>query len=257
MMPQYGIFILTLCSLLSWFGVAHAAPTEERLARAKFDEGIALSDGGRWVEALEAFRESDRLKPAVSVRFNIAATLRALGRYVEAKDVAQKILEDADKLQPKPKLRAQAQALIDEVSAKIGRVSLSVVPRQARVEVDGTPVEQPGKPLEVDPGRHVFVVRAPGHETTTVTHDVSSGSSQLALTAPKLPAPSPTPAPAPPAEEEEPLHQKWWLWTTVAGITVAAAVVVVVVVVTLPEDPVAATPPSTTVPSPYPVLLRF
>ena len=93
------------------------------------------------------------------------------------------------------------------------------------MEVDGTPVEQPGKPLEVDPGRHVFVVRAPGHETTTVTHDVPSGSSQLALTAPTLPPPAPTAAPAPLAEEEEPLHQKWWLWTTVAGITVAAAVV--------------------------------
>lgn len=256
-MPRHGIFILALCSLLSWFGVAHAGPAEDRQARAKFDEGLALSDAGRWAEALEAFRESDRIKPAVSVRFNIAATLRALGRYVEAKDTAQKILADADQLKPKPKLRAQAQALIEEVSAKIGRVSLSIVPRQARVEVDGTPVERPGEPLEVDPGRHVFVVRAPGHETTTVTQDVPSGSSQLALTAPTLPPPAPAPAPAPKVEEEEPLHQKWWLWTTIAGVVVAGAVVAVVVVVTLPEDPAAPTPPTTTVPNPYPVLVRF
>jgi hypothetical protein len=256
-MPRYGIVILALCSLLSWLGVAHAGPAEERLARAKFDEGLALSDAGRWAEALEAFRESDRIKPAVSVRFNIAATLRALGRYVEARDTAQKILDDADKLQPKPKLRAQAQALIDEVSAKIGRVSLSVVPRKARVEVDGTPVEQTGKPVEVDPGRHVFVVRAPGHETTTVTQDVPSGASQLALTAPQLPPPTPAAKPTPAVEEEEPLHQKWWLWTTVAGIAVAGAVVAVVVVVTLPEDPAAPAPPSTTVPTPFPVVLRF
>jgi hypothetical protein len=238
-------------------GTAYAGPTEDRLARAKFDEGLALSDAGRWVEALEAFRESDRLKPAVSVRYNIAATLRALGRYVEAKRAARHILEGSDRLQPKPKLREQTEELLTEVSAKIGRLELSLRPDTARVEIDGAPVDlRPGEPIEVDPGRHVFVVKAPGHETTTVTHDVPSGESGLTITAPKLP-PAPVTARPGPTEEEEPIHEKWWLWTTVVGGAAVAAVVIAVVVVTLPEDPVAPTPPATTIGNPIPVILRF
>jgi hypothetical protein len=232
---------------------AWAGPAEDKAARAKFDEGISLSDAGRWSEALEAFRESDKIKPAASARYNIAATLRALGRYVEAKQVGQSVLDDADTLKPKPKTLEQVRALLDEVNAKIAHVEVVVRPAAARVEIDGVALEHTaGERVDVDPGRHVFIVRADGYDTTTVTREIPSGDSRLELGAPKKVV-------APPPEEEEgtPAYASPWLWTGV-GVGVAAVVVVVVVVtVVLPEDEVAAEPPPSTVGHPIPVIWRF
>jgi hypothetical protein len=231
---------------------AWAGPAEDKQARAKFDEGITLSDAGRWAEALEAFRESDRLKPAASARYNIAATLRALGRYVEAKRVAQSILDERATLKPKGKTVQETRAMLEEINAKIAHVDLAVTPEDAEVQVDGSALERvAGERVDLDPGKHVFVVEAEGHDTTTVTREIPSGDSRLVLVAPKK-APPP-----PPEEEETPVYATWWLWTGVGAAVAATAAIVVVVVVTLPEDAAAPEPPPSTVGHPIPVIWRF
>jgi hypothetical protein len=215
-----------------------------RQAKAAFEEGLALSDEGKWADALAAFQRSDALVPSPTVRFNIAASLRALGRYVAAKHVLQGILEDADaagtqpaKAPIKPALRTEVARLLDQVKEKIVAARLRADPADAAIEVDGAPLQvTTGGDAELDPGRHVFVIRAPGHETTTVTKEVSRADATVTLTA------APTVAPQAPATD--PVYKRWWFWT-VAGVVVAGAAATVVAIELQPRAAAAPPPPNT------------
>jgi hypothetical protein len=133
-------------------------------------------------------------------------------------------------------------------------VTLNRSPTDAEVQIDGTPVApQPDGRVELDPGKHVFVISAKGHQTVTVTK-VLEGDSELALTAPKLAVAGPV---APPPPPPDPFYKRGWFWGTV-GATVAAgvAIAVVVVVATRPEESPSTAPRSTTG-QVYPVGVRF
>ncbi|TKD06325.1 tetratricopeptide repeat protein [Polyangium fumosum] len=236
-------------------GAGPAKPTpEQRQARALFDQGLALSDEGKWTEALEAFRKSDDISPSTSVRFNIAASLRALGRYVEARDTLDAAVTDAEirKVPIKPSLKTEIDKLREEVSGKIIRIELQTSPANADVTVDGMPIKlaTDGR-AEIDPGKHVFVIGAKGHDTTTVTKTVSQGDTSLTLTAPRAAA---VEAPKP---KDPPFYKRPWFWGTVGAVVVGAAAVTTIVLVTNPETPTTAGPPPSTVDRVFPALVRF
>ncbi|UQA55957.1 tetratricopeptide repeat protein [Polyangium aurulentum] len=226
---------LLACSLGTESALAQPKKSspEEKQARALFDEGITLSDDGKWAEALEAFQKSDALVHSASARFNIAATQRALGRYVEAKRTLEKIIADSDSnTQPlKPGLRKDVDRLLGEVQAKVVHVRLSKSPTDAEVQIDGTPTEPgPDGRVELDPGKHVFVISANGHQTATVTK-VLEGDTDVALTAPKV-------AVAPPPPPPDPLYKRGWFWGVVGGAVAVGAAVAVTVVATRSDGPV-------------------
>jgi len=235
---------------------AHAAgkPTpEQREARALFDQGLALSDEGRWAEALEAFRKSDALVPSISVRFNIAASQRALGKYVDARATIDKAVSDAEvqKTPIKPGLKAEMDKLRGEVDEKIVRIELKTSPASADVSVDGGPVHTtPEGSVELDPGRHVFVIRAEGYDTTTVTKTLGSEDKTLALTAPKTVV-------VPPPPKESPFYKRPWFWGTVGAVVAAGVAVSVIVVVTGGETQTGAPPPPSTLDRVIPAAVRF
>ena len=59
-------------------------------------------------------------------------------------------------------------------------IEIRTVPKKAKLEVDGAaPTPLPDGRLELDPGKHVFVVRAEGHETTTVGRTLSADDVEL------------------------------------------------------------------------------
>jgi tetratricopeptide (TPR) repeat protein len=250
---------LLACSLGTETALAQskkASPAEQQQARALFEKGIELSDEGKWAEALETFQKSDELVSIPKVRLNIAFTQRALGRYVDAKHTLEQIIIDSEtnKVPIKPALKKQIDELLGEVQAKVVRVTLNRSPTDAEVQIDGTPVApQPDGRVELDPGKHVFVISAKGHQTVTVTK-VLEGDSELALTAPKLAVAGPV---APPPPPPDPFYKRGWFWGTV-GATVAAgvAITVVVVVATRPEE-TASTAPRNTTGFVIPVGMRF
>jgi len=244
-----AVAVLLLVGLVPRLAAAET-PTERR-AHAKFDEGLALSDEGKWSEALDAFRESDALVANASARLNIATTLRALGRYVEAKHMARSILKQATELKLKPKLRPEVEKLLADVSAKVLSLNVDVQPPDAEVEVDGSPLQaDPQGDTELDPGRHVFVVRAPGHDTTTVTRELSASDVRIELVAPRTPVVTTEP-------EDSPIYEQWWLWTSIGGGLAVTAAVIGIVVATRPEDIPGAAPPSSTIGHVIPVAIEF
>ncbi len=248
---------LLACSLGAGSAAAQpkkATPAEQQQARALFEEGIGLSDDGKWAEALEIFQKSDAIVHSAAVRFNIAATQRALGHYVDAKRTLTQLIADgeAKTLTVKPALRKDIDKLLGEVQAKVVHVSLRKSPTDAEVQIDGSAAEpQPDGRVELDPGKHIFVISAEGHQTVTVTK-VLEGDAEVALTAPKVIAAAPPPPPPPP----DPFYKRGWFWGAVGATVAAGAAVAVIVVVTRPsEGPVSA--PASTVDNVTPAVVRW
>lgn len=232
-----------------------ATPAEQQQARTLFDEGIGLSDDGKWAEALEVFQKSDAIVHSATVRFNIAVTQRALGRYIDAKHTLAQIIADSESnvLPVKPALRKDVDKLLGEVQAKIVHASLRKSPADAEVQIDGGPAElQPDGRVELDPGKHIFVISAPGHQTITVTK-VLEGDAEVALTAPKV-AVAPLPPPPPPPD---PFYKRGWFWGAVGATVAVGAAVTVIVVVTRPSEGPVSTPPPSTVDNVIPAFVRF
>lgn len=244
--PRLRWFVLApLCALLLGQTPAIAAggklSPEEQEARALFDQGLALSDESRWSEALDAFKKSDKLVHSASVRFNMAVTLRALGRFVEAKRIAEELLaRGVDDKPLKPALQKDVEKLRDEVAPKIVHVELRRNPADGSVEIDGTLfiVAADGR-VELDPGKHVFIMRKEGYETVTVAQSVAGPEAVVVLTAPKI---NIAPPPEPP-----PFYKRGWFWGTVGGVVAAGAAIAVVAVVTTADAPAVAAPPPSTV----------
>jgi hypothetical protein len=255
-LSAFVLAVAALATLPASAGAADAKDTTARRAKALFEEGLALSDEGKWSDALSAFQRSDALVSSASARYNVAASLRALGRYVEAEHVLQGILEEAGRSAPgkppsaglKSSLRTEVPALLAEVKKKVVVVTLRVDPPDAVVEADGAPLARIAEVdgAELDPGRHVFVVRAPGYDTTTVTKAISASDATLVLTAPRSSVRT--------SEAADPVYKRWWPWT-IAGVVLAGAGAAIVVVETRPRT--AASPPPNTANLVVPASFRF
>jgi hypothetical protein len=215
---------------------------EENEARALFDQGVALSDEGRWSEALDSFKKSDEIQHSASVRYNMAVTFRALGRYVEAKRIAEDLLiKGVDDKPIKSALQKEVEKLRDSVKPKIVMAVIKRSPADASIEIDGTLhiVGSDGR-IELDPGKHVFALKKEGYDTITVSQTLEGREVDVILTAPKLKIAAPPPP-------ETPFYKKGWFWGTVGGVVAAGAAVAVVVVVTSSDAPAPAGPPPSTV----------
>jgi len=236
----------------SAFGAGGKGSPEERQARALFDQGLALSDEGKWSEALEVFRKSDTLTASANVRYNIAAALRALGKYVEAKRTIDETIAagDAKTLTIKPALKKELEKLRAEVAGKIVHIRFRKSPADADVEVDGSAVSEgaDGR-VGLDPGKHVFVIRKQGYDPTTVNQTLSAGDTEVVLTAPKTKVVE--------VPRNDPFYKKGWFWGTVGGVVAAGAAVTVIVVVTGADKNAGAAPPDSTVGRVIPAALRF
>jgi len=240
--------LAALCAGLSCVTPSFAdtkAPPEVRRAKALFEQGVALSDEGKWTDSLAAFQQSDALVASPTVRYNIAMTLRALGRYVEARSELQRILGSRPL---KPALKKDAEALLAEVRAKIVTVSLTVSPADADIQMDGSPITpSPGGQLDVDPGKHVFVVSARNHDTTTVTQALATSGEALVLTAPLTAVREVRPTP---------FYARPWFLAT-AGVVVASGATVAIIFAARPRDAPPAAPPPATVDRILPAAFRF
>jgi hypothetical protein len=95
--------------------------------------------------------------------------------------------------------------------------------RRAAVALDGVDVGLAPLDLERPPGRYRVTVQKEGYERyeTAVTLRPAERSNLMAKLAPESPG----------------IHERWWFWTTLAGVAASAAVTVYVVTRPEPERP--------------------
>lgn len=177
-------------------------------ARALFAEGIDHVRDNEWGEALAAFNASAELRAHAVTTYNIGACYRATGRYAKARQAFLAALGrhvEHDEL-PMHLLEETRRYLV-ELDGVLGRVPIRVSPASATVTVDGAPLRREvvgpktqlvggvrpagsGEPLAggqglllLDPGAHVILVSADGHEDAVVNRTVTPGDNPaLAVT---------------------------------------------------------------------------
>jgi tetratricopeptide (TPR) repeat protein len=164
----------------SWSGPERpptAAEIEE--ARALFAAGSTAATNQRWADALRMFERAYLLTGRFSALFNLAKTLRAVGRHVEARDAfAQLLTRHAD---APPEILEEARNLLAEESARVATLSLVGLPPAPGLvlSLDGMTVPDRGqRPLEldVDPGEHTLRIDLSGYEPWRWSGSVADGA---------------------------------------------------------------------------------
>lgn len=186
---------------------AGATDTEDprtRDAREAFRSGTTLARQGRWSDALEAFERSASLRSHPVTSYDVGYCERALGHYTRAERSFRVALgehEAAREGRMSEPMVAEARKYLAEVTAKLARLRVTLVPPDAAIAVDGRPLEKAahtgavpafiagvrdaGMPeptglesfdIVVDPGTHVFAVRSTRGGEATVTRQTPPGS---------------------------------------------------------------------------------
>lgn len=175
-----------------WLHVATAS-TQPRVrvraddeARRLFDEGVALIEDGRPADAIVRLAEARRLHEVPAVVYNLAIAQRALGQYVEGVASLDRYLRLAGARIEAPR-RAEIEALLTELRSGIAQVTVHVATPGAVADIDGVPVvpERLDRPVELDPGRHVFRAGGPGLRADSVIRDVPRGGRERVALAPE------------------------------------------------------------------------
>ncbi|HKQ69596.1 MAG TPA: tetratricopeptide repeat protein [Polyangiaceae bacterium] len=166
--PKMGFRRSVLRGLLAfvcWAGPAFAEPTTEavRMARKRFQEGVAAADLGNYEGARVAFQQAYALKPHASVLRNLGQAELKTSHFVEAARHLSLFLRDttfgsvAD--------REAAKKSLAQAESKVGKVTVDVDVDGADVTVDGELVGRSplADPVYIEAGRRLLRVSKDGH----------------------------------------------------------------------------------------------
>lgn len=184
---------------------AHAQPAADpvtEIARARFKDGVAAYDAGRYEEARTAFEQAYTLSKSPAVLLNLGLAESKSNRCVAGGNHLFRFLREHKEATPEQKTAATAG--IEDCKKKAALVTISVDVAGAEVSVDGASV---GKsplpdPLFVEPGTHAVIANANG-KTASASVDAKKGQTSTATITLK-PAVEPTPPTNPQPDPNQP-----------------------------------------------------
>jgi len=150
--------------------VPASAQTASR-ARAELEQGYELRSRGSYVEALPHLLESYRLEPHLKTLINMADCEEHVGKFVDAMAHWSAAREQAAR-EGAAEIQKEAERRVGDLRSRTPRLKVVVrpdAPPGTVVDEDGTRIAESvlGALTPTDPGRHVLVVRADGHEEAT------------------------------------------------------------------------------------------
>ena len=186
-MPTQGR--LLLACLLTSLVLSSSALAQERIectrsagsrdeAQALFRAGVAATNQERWSDAIGSLRRAYELSCHPSALFNLGASLRALGRHREARDVLSQLLADHPDLAAN--VSSIARSFLAEERARVAVLELLDIAPDVRPEMsfDGRPIADDGsRPvrLETDAGTHSLQLRIPEHQPFLWNGELTDG----------------------------------------------------------------------------------
>ena len=202
-----------LLAVLGAAPLAHAGSDQDRwAAHQQLTQAQELKKNGQLQDALAHFEESQRLDPKLTTLMELADCQVQLGKLLEAQAsfVAARDKAAHDQL---PQSRQRAEQRLAEVEKRLAHLTLQLAgdaPADAQVFRDDVLLEPAARdaPLLLDPGDHVVLVKASGHEDAKFAVKLADGDSQtLAIgagpsIAPPAPPPPPKVAPPPPVNQD-------------------------------------------------------
>jgi serine/threonine-protein kinase len=211
MQPE-PLSLLVCLVLLALAVTASAQQRDPAAAEALFQEARVLMTNKHYAEACPKFAESHRLDPGTGVLLFLGDCYVRLGHTASAWAAYQEALPRA-KAEGKAERIEAAERGIAAMTPRLVKLSVVVAPDN---RVDGLTITRDGvrmtaaawgSAFPVDPGEHVVVASAPGHEPWTTKLTLREGDTAAIVEVPALsvltvplPAPQPTwiaPAPSP------------------------------------------------------------
>jgi len=167
---------LCLALLLSLPCAVARAEGTPSTADALFESGRTAMSKGDYATACARFAESHRIDPAPGTLLNLSLCEEKQGKLVAAHADLTEVLERL----PKGDFRiAVAEKQLEALKKKLPSVTLTLDAEStgARVERDGIEVRADAlaRPILLDPGSHVFVVKADGRAGTRRDVALSEG----------------------------------------------------------------------------------
>jgi len=144
---------------------AEPAPEQIKVARKRFQEGVAAADARNYEAARVAFQQAYALKPHPSVLRNLGQAELKTGHYLDAARHLATFIRDTTFGTPSE--RESAKKSLAEAETRVGRLILEVDVAGAEVAVDG---EMSGRaplgadPIYVEPGQRVVRVQKDGYD---------------------------------------------------------------------------------------------
>jgi hypothetical protein len=159
--------ILGIALVLTWAlpSAAEPAPEQIKVARKRFQEGVAAADARNYEAARVAFQQAYALKPHPSVLRNLGQAELKTGHYLDAARHLSTFIRDTTFGTTAE--RESAKKSLAEAETKIGRLLLEVDVPGAEIAVDG---ELSGRsplgadPIYVEPGQRVVRVQKDGYD---------------------------------------------------------------------------------------------
>jgi len=201
-----------------------AAQTEAELeaARARFGEGVELSQQEQWDEAAQAFRDVLEVRQTAQVRYNLAFALSHTDAISEAARALDAVLADPEASES---LRADATTLLQDLDPRLGRLSVRVGGDAAGFEVlvDGEPwsLDHLGEAVRVAAGPHTVVLVHAGEERQREEVAVAAGGTEVVLLQAAAIAIEEPPPDGGAEEGGGSIIEQWWFWAIVGGAAVA------------------------------------
>lgn len=156
---------ITILATIVALGWPSPSGTQDREARARaaalFRRGLEAFDRGEYGRAVEAYRESYRLRPVGATLLNLALSERALLRFGDAIEHLETLLRDHRDLAAS--VRRDARRELEDIRARVTELTVTVSPADATILVDG--VEDRRRPLLLQAGRRLLEVRHPRYRT--------------------------------------------------------------------------------------------
>lgn len=195
---------------------AAADPNLEQ-ARQAYVEGTTAAEEARWADALRLFQRAYDLSHNPAALFNVATTLRALGRHRDARDAVDHLFRDHPSLPEE--LRNEALAMRTQEAARVATLAINNAPERAdlTLRLDGRTLTVPGaRPirLETDPGQHSVDLSAdqpPELQAFHWEHALTDG--ELAIVNVEMPE-----------VDHGSILSSGWFWTVVGVVLIGAGV---------------------------------
>lgn len=157
-------------------------------ARRQFVRGATFVKSAQWTEALEAFEQSNRLRPHPITTYNVGACERALGRYTAARGHFHAALDAEPSGELPESIRSEIKVYLGEIERLLVHVELKVDPAGTTVTLNGRPSPASGT-LVLDPGTHIFALSRKGYSNAIVTKTFKPGAREVVtLNLDRLPA---------------------------------------------------------------------
>jgi tetratricopeptide (TPR) repeat protein len=194
-------------------------------AQLQFEQGVAAYEQGRYREAVDLFKEADRLAPSPRLSFNVA---KVYERMQDPKSALAAYREYLRRL-PEADNRLETSQRIAELELELqkqGVQQLTIVstPSGATLLIDDVARGVTPWTGELTPGAHRVALRLREYRDATRTVELPARHAidVEVLLEPPAPQPAPVLPPPPPVRQTAPVAEaaalpSWWTWALFGG----------------------------------------